>query len=192
MTTIVVVPSLEPTATRTPAPSATFTPLPTRAATPPRAPTRTATKAAPAATLAPSIWDARLDQLNVRYIPATVVPGQAYWRLTRADFWDEKENQGKHHIFVNVLDEGGNRIVGQRVNVTWEPAERVVIVTEDKPAPEYSANFPLDINHYPPWGTLGVFAVTVDGLPSDKVAGMGLPPKNRFVVYLLTFQRTTR
>jgi hypothetical protein len=25
---------------------------------------------------------------------------------------------------------------------------------------------------------------------SDKVAGMGLPPKNKFAVYLLTFQRT--
>jgi hypothetical protein len=45
---------------------------------------------------------------------------------------------------------------------------------------------------HPPWGTLGTFTVRIDGLPSDKVAGMGLPPKNKFVVYLLTFQRAMK
>ncbi len=120
-----------------------------------------------------------------------VQDGQPCWRLVRAEFWDEKERQGKHHIFINVLDERGVRIIGQKVIVEW-PGEKLVLVTEDKPAPEYTANYPLDINHYPPWGTLGAFTASVDGLPSDKVTGMGLPPKNKFVVYLLTFQRATK
>jgi hypothetical protein len=189
--------TLEPT--RTPSPTQTptdipptITPSPAPTATRTRAPAPTRAPATPApisAPLTPLAWDARLDALGITYIPAPVQPGQPFWRLIRADFWDEKERQGKHHIFVNVLDENGARIIGQKVIVEW-PDERLPLITEDKPAPEYSANFPLDVNHYPPWGTLGAFTVWVDGLPSDKVAGMGLPPKNKFVVYLLTFQRT--
>ncbi|MBI3914529.1 MAG: hypothetical protein HY327_10160 [Chloroflexi bacterium] len=175
-------PTLTPTATQTIAP--TFTRAPTPTPRPRATVTRTQTVAAPA----PIVWDARLDKLGIQLIPASVSPGELYWRLTKAEFWDEKERQGKHHIFVNVLDERGVRIIGQKVIVEW-PDEKLVLVTEDKPAPEYSANYPLDINHYPPWGTLGTFTASVDGLQSDKVAGMGLPPMNIFVVYLLTFQR---
>lgn len=156
-----------------------------------RAPTRTATLTSTRTPLPPLEWDTRLDALDIKLIPATVQVGQLYWRLTKAEFWDEKERQGKHHIFINVLDERGVRIIGQKVIVEW-PDEKLVLVTEDKPAPEYSANYPLDINHYPPWGTLGAFTASVDGLPSEKVAGMGLPSRNIFVVYLLTFQRTKR
>lgn len=137
------------------------------------------------------MWDAHYDELGINLIPATASEGQSYWRLVKAEFWDEKHNQSKHHIYINVLDERGVRIIGQKVIVEW-PDAKLILVTEDKPAPEYSANFPLDINHYPPWGTLGAFTVWVDGLPSDKVAGMGLPSRNILVVYLLTFQRATR
>lgn len=202
--------SAEPTTTPRPwsTPEPTVTPQPTltfapRAAstptTPPTAtrtrltvPTRAPATATPAvAPLAPIIWDTRLDALGITLVSATIPPGQAYWRLVKAEFWDEKERQGKHHIFVDALDENGVRLIGQKIVVDW-PGDRLILVTEDKPAPEYSANFPLDVNHYPPWGTLGAFTVWIDGLPSDKVAGMGLPPKNKFVVYLLTFQRTAR
>jgi len=189
----------QPTHTSQPAPTSTPTTLPptatalppTRTATRTQLPTRTRVPAIITPTrvpLAPLVWDARLDTLGIKRVPVQVKEGQAYWRLMKVEFWDEKENQGKHHIFINVLDESGVRVIGQRVIVEW-PDERLVLITEDKPAPEYSANFPLDVNHYPPWGTLGAFTVWVDGLPSDKVAGMGLPPKNKFVVYLLTFQR---
>jgi hypothetical protein len=42
------------------------------------------------------VWDPRLDELMIEYIPADVAPGQWYWRLTRGEFWGEEENQGKH------------------------------------------------------------------------------------------------
>jgi hypothetical protein len=197
-------PTVTSTATQTPPPTPTFTlaaPPPTATRVPP---TRTATRAplptrtrAPV-TVAPTrpppspvVWDTRLDELGIQLIPAAVQAGQSYWRLMKAEFWDEKHNQGKHHIFINVLDERGTRLLGQKVTVEW-PGEKQVLVTEDKPAPEYSANFPLHINHYPPWGTLGAFTVQVDGLPSEKVAGLGLPSRNQLVVYLLTFQRAVR
>jgi hypothetical protein len=185
-----------PTSTSTALPvTATLLP-PTKTLTRIQTLTRTRVPATPISTFtrapipAPE-WDARLDALGIKLIVATVPGGLPYWRLTKAEFWDEKERQGKHHIFVNALDERGVRIIGQKVIIEW-PNDKLVIVTEDKPAPEYSANFPLDIFHYPPWGTLGAFTASIDGLPSDKVAGMGLPPKNIFVVFLLTFQRTQR
>jgi len=197
-----------PTATQTrlPTPTLTITALPTTATLPPPAQTPTRTRTSlPTSTrtrvpstltptrtsLPPLEWDARLDALDIKLIPATVQTGQLYWRLTKAEFWDEKQRQGKNHIFINVLDESGIRIIGQKVFIEW-PGEKLILVTEDKPAPEYSANFPLDINHYPPWGTLGAFTASVDGLPSERVAGMGLPSMNKLVVYLLTFQRAQR
>ena len=205
----VATPPLAPTPVSNPTPAPTQTASPTVTFTPTRLPTSTlapltvtATRTrTPAPTRLPATttftpvplpsvkWDARLDRLGIRVESPKVQPGQTYWRLVKAEFWDEKENQGKHHIFVNVLDEKGARIIGQEIMVEW-PGEKLVIVMENKPPPEYSANFPLEVNHYPPWGTLGAFDVRANGLPSDKVIGMGLPPKNRFVVYLLTFQRT--
>jgi hypothetical protein len=185
----------------------TQTRVPTRSSTPTRAatatdvpPTRTrvSVPALPTPTLTPApaprplVWDPRLDELKIQYIPADVSPGENYWRLTRAEFWAESENQGKNHIFVNVLDENGARLVGETITIEWLDGSHL-ITTEDKPAPEYSANFPMDINHYPPWHTLGAYSARVNGLPSDVVQGMGRPPpKSRPVVYLLTFQRTVR
>lgn len=182
-------PSLTPIPTLVPSPTATQF-VPTRLPT--RLPTRTLVLATRTPTLAPLallVWDKRLDELGVKLVRATPTVGALYWRLIKAEFWDEKERQGKRHIFVDVLNENGTRIIGQEILVEW-PGDRLVIVTENKPTPEYTANFPLDENHYPPWGTLGAFDVSVRGLPSDKVTGMGLPPKNKLVVFLLTFQKT--
>ncbi|HMQ55661.1 MAG TPA: hypothetical protein PKD98_26510, partial [Anaerolineae bacterium] len=57
------------------------------------------------------------------------------------------------------------------------------MVTEDKPYPEYAANAPM-------YGMIGEgeYSVFVDGTPSDRIDGLGLPGK-RHVNYLLTFQR---
>jgi len=173
-------PPATPSSTRLPA-----TPTLTRPSTRPRA---TATATPTTAPLPTPIWDARLDALDIKWIPASVPRGQLFWRLARAEFWDEKERQGKHHFFVNVLDENGARLIGQTITIEW-PDGKVILVTEDKPLPEYSANFPLEPNHYPPWGTLGASSVFVNDLPSDKMVGLGLPARNKLVVYLLTFQR---
>jgi hypothetical protein len=146
----------------------------------------------PGAPPGPYTWDPRLDDLGIEFVPAEVDPGQWYWRLTHAEFWAEEENQGKHHIFVNVFDEHGARLIGETVTIAWLDGEHM-LTTEDKPAPEYSANYPMEINHYRPWHNLGAFSARVNGLPSDRVTGMGRPPpKNRPVVFLLTFQKVLR
>lgn len=181
-------PTVEATQTWTPVPS---TPTRARPTLPPPSPT--AENITPSnTTTRPLVWDSRLDELNIQYIPAQVQSGERYWRLTHAEFWAESENQGKHHIFVNVLDENGARLLGETITIEWLDGSHE-IVTEDKPAPEYAANFPIDINHYPPWHSLGAYSARVNGLPSDVVRGMGRPPpKSRPVVYLLTFQRTVK
>jgi hypothetical protein len=128
-------------------------------------------------------WDARLDELNVDVIPADVRPGQSYWKVTKAEFQTPEEGGGRHHIYIEVLDEAGDRIVGQEVQVHWQDGSAVV-VTEDKPAPEYAANFPM-------YNALGGYSLTLPGL-SDTVTGMGLPWGKVHVVYNVVFQRAVK
>ena len=134
-------------------------------------------------------WDSRLDQLGVGLQPANVAPGQPYWRLIEARWADEQESGGRHHIFVNVLDEAGNRIIGQPVRVSWRDGF-VIGRTEDKPPTEFSYNFQM-------YAAGNSYDVSIEGLPSDKVTGMGLGDIQRrtwkiHTSYFLTFQRTIR
>lgn len=132
--------------------------------------------------------DPRLSSLNVVVEPVGVRAGQSYWRLIEARWQNEQEAGGKHSIFIDVLDENGNRIVGQAVEIRWQSGS-LTVVTEDKPLNEPSANFPM-------YNTLGSYSVSVPGLPSDTIAGLGLGTADQpnFKVhtnFFLTFQRVT-
>lgn len=133
----------------------------------------------------PRAWDPRLNQLGVRVDEAPVGGGQRYWRLVDARWADEIESAGKHHIYVEVLDQNGNRIVGQPVTVRW--AEGAVTGnTEDKAPPDYAYNFQMYAAGY-------AYSVEVDGLPSDKISGAGLGSIEQraygiHTSYYLTFQ----
>jgi CRP-like cAMP-binding protein len=191
---IIVITNTPPPPTNTPQPTPTplpptATPRPSQdtAAAPPPTPTPTATaveRPQPQRQL-----DPRLDALNIRVDPAGVRPGQSYWRLVEARWANESEAGGGHSIFVDVVDEGGNRLVGQSVEIRWESGN-LTVTTEDKPINEYAANFPM-------YNTLGSYVVSVAGLPSDLVAGLGLgsieqPDFKVHTCFYLTFQRTTR
>lgn len=197
-------PTYTPVPTDTPLPTPTFTPLPptnTPRPTPirprptPTAAERSVAAAAPSAPRAaaarpgPNVWDGRLDQLGVTWAPANVEPGQPYWRLVEAHWADENESGGRHHIFVTVLDENGNRIVGQPVVVRWADGQDVR-PTEDKPANEPSYNFQM-------YAAGHAYTAYVDGLPSDSVSGMGLGTIAQrtwkyHTSFYLVFQRTIR
>lgn len=178
-----------PTPGPAPAPSIPPTPM-IITATPIPTPTPSEPTATPTATTTPIatiqsgqvLWDPRLDQLGVKLTRAQVESGQNVYRLVSARYQDENESKGLHHVFVEVVDENGRRIVGQPVTLAWHDGKSTLI-TEDKPAPEYAANAPL-------YGEMadGTYEVYVDGAPSDKVSGLGLPGKHH-VSYLLTFQR---
>ncbi len=134
-------------------------------------------------------WDPRLDQLSVNVTEAAVGSGQPYWRLIDARWANEAEAGGKHHIYVEVLDENGNRITGQPVTVSW-PEGVVTGVTEDKRPPDYAYNFQM-------YSAGPAYSVKVDGLPSDQLHGAGLGSIDQrawgiHVSYYLTYQRATK
>ncbi len=134
-------------------------------------------------------WDPRLDRLGVSVQEASVGPGQQYWRLVDARWADEIESAGKHHIYVEALDENGNRLVGQPVVITWgEGSERGL--TEDKTPPDYSYNFQMYAAGYS-------YTVNMDGMPSDRLSGAGLGSIEQrnygiHTSYYVTFQRVTK
>jgi hypothetical protein len=136
----------------------------------------------------PEGWDPRLDELGVFLEPAPVDPDEAHWALVEARWADPIESAGLHHIFFEVLDADGTRFVGQTVVVAWATGS-VTLQIEDKPPPEYGANFPMSKGN-----TLGSFDAWVDGgEPSDRVTGMGLgtanePDVNHHTSFYLTFQ----
>ncbi len=146
-------------------------------------------KAAAAPVQAARAWDPRLDQLGVTVEEAQVPSGQPYWRLIDAHWADEQQAGGTHHIYMEVLDENGNRIVGQPVNVWWGDGNTPG-VTEDKTPPDYSWNFQMYAAGY-------AYNAKVEGMPSDILhgAGMGSIEKRNYgihVSYYLTFKKTIK
>ena len=112
-------------------------------------------------------WDARLTQRGAYLIPATVSPGQGYWRLLWAHWYDPEEAAGKHHIFVDVLDATDQRQVGIPVIFSWDN-DSYTAPTEPKPDEPYAVNFPM-------YAIAPAYSAhPADGAPADAVAGMGL------------------
>jgi CRP-like cAMP-binding protein len=146
-------------------------------------------EAQPAAVAPPRNLDSRLNALGVSIEDAQVAPGQQYWRLVEARFADEQESAGKHHIYVDVMDENGNRIVGQPVTVVWGDGAFTGPV-EDKAAPDFGFNYMMYASGF-------AYNVKVEGLPSDVLRGAGMGDvENRFrgihTSYYVVFQRATK
>jgi CRP-like cAMP-binding protein len=198
-----------PTPTYTPFPTATplptSTPLPTntpRPVPPTEVPLQefaaaaevvtgdTPTPDTPAQTPVPSRnIDPRIPQLGLTIEDAQVATGQQYWRLIEARWEDEVEAGGKHHIYVDALDESGNRIVGQPVTVWWGDGNYTAPI-EDKPAPDLGYNYQMYASGY-------AYNVKIEGLPSDIVRGAGMGDlRDRFkgihTAYYFVFQRATK
>jgi CRP-like cAMP-binding protein len=194
-------PTATPLPTSTPLPTNTPTPVPPTA-TPEQfvasafvaaaevAPAETPTPEAPAAAPAPSRnVDPRIPQLGVTIEDAPAAAGQQYWRLIEARWEDEQQAGGKHHIYVDVLDESGNRIVGQPVTVFWGDGNYTAPL-EDKPAPDLGYNYQMYASGY-------AYNVKIEGLPSDIVRGAGMGDlRDRFkgihTSYYFVYQRATK
>lgn len=201
-----VPPTATPTAPPTATPIPTNTPLPTATPLPTNTPVPTATAvpyvpviaAAPeptqepevqAAAVAPRIWDNRLSQLGVVVEDAPAAPGQEYWRIVEARWEDEKEAAGRHHIYVEVLDTNGERVVGQPVTVFWGGGS-FTAPTEDKNPPDFAFNYPMMAHS-------NAYNVKVEGSPSDTLKGAGLgdlskPNWNIHTAYYITYQKSVK
>jgi CRP-like cAMP-binding protein len=191
---IIVITSTPMPATVTPVPPTatpvppTVTPKPTKAAAKAAKPSKPKATPMPARQpQAPRELDHRLPSLNVHVSePPGLRPGQFYWRLLNVRWQSGEESGNDHTIYVEVLDENGVRVVGQPVDIKWAGGNQQVLI-EDKPAPVYGANFPM-------YGTLGSYTVSIPGLPSDAVVGMGMgtPEQPAFTIhtnFFLTFKK---
>ncbi len=147
----------------------------------------------PTTPLQPVDWDPRLGQgpdalphlENVRLIPASVAQCQRFWRGVKVKFEDMYESGNDHTIYVKILDENGNRVSGQELQVTSDTTGEIF---PDQPI-EKNADDTCDCNFsYPMFGD-GYNVQIARGLPSDEVAGM-IMPLNRHVNYRITFQLT--
>jgi CRP-like cAMP-binding protein len=144
---------------------------------------------AAAAASIPRAWDPRLNQLGVTVEEANVPSGQQYWQLIEGRWASEAEAGGTHHIYVELLDENGNRVVGQPVTVWWGEGSTTG-PTEDKAPPDYGFNFQMYAAGY-------AYNVKVEGMPSDILhgAGMGSIEQRNYgihVSYYLTYRKTTK
>lgn len=131
-------------------------------------------------------FDPRLAALNVRVLGAMVPSGYPYWRLVRAEYQDPSEATGTHLISYSVLDEKGRPVPGQRVFQAW-PEDQI----ESRTDHSGNANMPISASYSPEQGESGPYSAWVDGLPSDRVAGLGLPV-NRRVNFSLTWQKAVK
>lgn len=97
--------------------------------------------------------------------PATVVPGQEYWKLIIAD--GPMDIGGNHHLYVDVWGKDGLRQVGVPVLFYWRDGDERH-PTEAKTGEPYSVNLPL-------FAGGNSYGVRVDdGSPSDDLFGVGL------------------
>jgi LysM repeat protein len=146
--------------------------------------TRVRTEPPPPVAFAPRLdWDPRLDALGASVEEARVQQGQIYWKLVQAEYQGPSESRGKHHIYYVVLDERGEPMSGQKVWQGW-PSDKTDATTGENG----EANLPLWSSYAPDRGEIGPYSAWVDGFPSDRVHGLGLPSKSS-VCFLLKWQR---
>lgn len=145
--------------------------------------------APPVGSESPRTLDPRLEQLGVTIEPANVALGQPYWRVTEIIWHDKSEAGERHHLYFEVL-ENGQRVLDQPLVVAWKDG-MAPVMTEDKPRPEYAANFPM-------YNAGKAYTAWVDDeIPSDTIVGLGLGDLERrdwtiHVEYLITFEKTIK
>lgn len=99
---------------------------------------------------------------GVRVVVVDLPAGTSYWRAMRVHHLTPAENGGRHHLFLDALNEAGDRVFGAQARVTWPGGEQTITV--EKPVGEPGANFPL-------W-KWQIAAVEMLGLPSDRVENL--------------------
>ncbi len=209
--TIAATATLQPTAAPTKAPTKAATKAPTvaqQAANTP-VPTSPPAAAAPQPQIQPGLdmwW-------NVQYVPANVSAGQQYWRLVYARYcdWVPQESMNPcpnmpggimdHTIYVMALDENGgcgDSTIRFDIN---DGSKQDIELGKDIAYPWYSAQCRTQAEKAM-YGEGN--AVSVNGLPSDKITNLTLCAKNppagwapppcghAHVHYFLVFQRATR
>jgi murein DD-endopeptidase MepM/ murein hydrolase activator NlpD len=120
--------------------------------------------------------DPRLLARGVTFTFVEPQPGTWYWRITKAEWFNEEQSQGRHHIFVRVLDSGGNLAVGVPLTFFWSSGSDTK-PTEHKSDP-WLASVGLGADYSRDFGMNAVapaYGVKMgDGKPTDSADGCGL------------------
>jgi hypothetical protein len=126
-------------------------------------------------------FDPELAAFGAKFTACAVTPGEPHWQLVVAD--GPMDIGGNHHIYVDVWDEAGNRLVG--VPVIFHSAEETwPVPTEAKPGETQAANLAMSAGG-------NAYGVYIGGdLPSDKIFGLGMPWFKPHHSFRLVFQRT--
>ncbi|MEM7344823.1 MAG: carboxypeptidase-like regulatory domain-containing protein [Chloroflexota bacterium] len=93
------------------------------------------------------INDAR-QKYGVRIKEASVAEGETYWKVIGVHHLEPRENFGNHHVYMEALDEEGNRVKNPPAWVEWtwqgrRPDERADPVILDKPVAEAGGNLSM-------------------------------------------------
>ncbi|MBC7224242.1 MAG: carboxypeptidase regulatory-like domain-containing protein, partial [Anaerolineae bacterium] len=99
---------------------------------------------------------------GVRVEPCQAESGQAYWKAAWVRHLEPRENRGRHHLFVDAVDEAGRRVVGAEVCVRVDGETHLVTLTEEAG--------PLGVEV--PMAQGQEYALEMVGLPSERVAGL--------------------
>ncbi len=105
---------------------------------------------------------------GVHINPVDVATGEHYWRVIGIHHLTPDENKGRHHIYVDVLDETGQRVSDPNLAIGFNWQENTEPPPQpkrlDKPSNEPATNVPMDKNP--------TYSIWVVGGPSDVVAGL--------------------
>ena len=106
------------------------------------------------------------NNTGITIVPVTASPA---WKVTETKFYNEQQSQGRHHLYIDLFDESGARVYGEKVLVTW-PTGSTEVLTEPKTGDLFtnSGNFPFSPGR-------GAFSAQVLGAtPSETVIGLGM------------------
>lgn len=115
--------------------------------------------------------------------PVAVAEGQVYWRCIGVHHLTGSENDGKNNIYLDALDEQGQRIgpPWPLVDWTWQgrrPNESAGLVILDKPASEPGGNIGLHAAQIAAVWIPGRASEVVTGLQTAGVEGIKEEPGN--------------
>lgn len=131
-------------------------------------------------------WDSRLDNLGVNLKPTP----NSKWEATVAQYQDDQEAQGQHHVWFTVLDDHNKPLPNVRVFVDWIGRDKDDPPTQRLTGADGKANVDIYANLDPAKKNGPYFAYVEGQDKSDVVQGMGLPLKHH-VNFLLTFAPRT-
>lgn len=110
--------------------------------------------------------DPRLIQRGVTIETPPLQPGQTYWRIKSARWYNEQEAQGRHHIYVEAHGPMGDRQAAVPFLVTW-PGGSATDATKTGSGFE-AGNFPMSPSR-------NEFSIRINGLvPSETLKGIGM------------------